>query len=490
MTTRREYQEWERQRNKILKNRKKKNSIISSLWVLIIFFSIILTIKNNPQFFGLNSQQLKWQNIFNSLSFSPNSLKFLTEEFVTKTDEPIIINNPVNLQDKRFIAIDNKARNIEYKGNSVQELANILSQYATTEEEKARIIYTWITHNISYDVGALKDLFEKNIYPDVTVETVLNTRSTICSGYANLYQQLAQYMGLKSVIVTGYAKGINYVVGENNQVNHAWNAVKIDENWYLIDTTWGAGTVNDNIFSPEFNPYYFATKPEEFIYSHFPENSQWQLLNIPFSRSQFDTFADVSPDLFEYDIHLISHKNLKINTDNRLNITLKAPKNVVAIAKLKSAEKELSDNYTFVQKQGENIVVNTTFPEKGDYKLDIFAKPKDESNSYPLIVTYDITANNSSDKFPTTFKHFNDNNGYLESPLTANLNSNQQVYFKLKIDSATEVKILNKSNNKWQDLTRYGNVFTGNIEIENSGKIIVFAKFPQDSRYWALLEYN
>jgi transglutaminase/protease-like cytokinesis protein 3 len=491
MITKREYQEWERRRNKAQQHRKKKSNFLATLWVTIVFLSIGLTIKNNPQFFGLVSEELTWKNVFNSSSFSPNSLKFLTEEFVTKIDEPIVINNPDNLQEKRFTTIDNKALAVQYTGNSVKDLANILSQNAATEEEKARIIYTWITHNISYDVEALSDLFEKNIYPDVKAETVLNTRSTICSGYANLYQQLAQYMGLKSLIITGYAKGINYIVGKDNQVNHAWNGVKIDGNWYLVDTTWGAGTVNNNVFSALFNPYYFAPKPQEFIYSHFPENPQWQLLNTPISRSQFDTFADVSSTLFEYDIKLISHKNLRIDTDNRLNITLKAPKNVVAIAKLKSAEQELSDNYTFVQKQGENIIVNTNFPEKGNYELEIFAKPKDEDNNYPLIVTYQISANSGSNgnKFPVTFQHFADHNGYLESPLTANLPTNQSTYFKLKIDSATDVKVLNKSTNKWQDLTRYGNVFTGNIDID-SGKIMVFAKFPQDSRYWALLEYN
>ncbi|WP_308253377.1 transglutaminase domain-containing protein [Geminocystis sp. GBBB08] len=238
MATNREYQEWERRINKARKNHQQKSSFISNLLIIIIFLSFGLTIKNYPQFFGLNSELLTWKNIANFLSFSPNSLKFITEEFVTKIDEPIVINNPVNLQEKRFTSIDNTARNIQYNGNSVQELANILSQYADTEEEKARIIYTWITDNITYDVAALADLFENNIYPDIKVETVLNTRSTICSGYANLYQQLAQYMGLKSVIVTGYAKGINYVVGDDNEVNHAWNAVKINQNWYIIDTTW------------------------------------------------------------------------------------------------------------------------------------------------------------------------------------------------------------------------------------------------------------
>ncbi|BAQ64225.1 transglutaminase domain-containing protein [Geminocystis sp. NIES-3709] len=487
MATEREYREWEKRKNKKRQSFKKRNNILSTLWVLIVFTSIALTIKNNPQFFRFTPEQLTWQNILNS--FSNNSLKKLTQEFITEIDEPIVINNPVNLQKKKFSTIDYKARNIKYTGNSVKELANILSQYATTEEEKARIIYTWITHNISYDVVALADLFERNIYPDVKVETVLNTRSTICSGYANLYQQLAQYMGLKSVIVTGYGKGINYIVGEDNEVNHAWNTVKINNNWYLIDATWGAGTVNNDQFLANFNPYYFAPKPEEFIYSHFPENTQWQLLKTPFSRSQFDSFADISPNLFEYNIELISHKSFKINTDNRVNITLKAPKNVVAIAQLKSAEQKLSDNYTLVQKQGENIIVNTGFPEKGNYQLDIFAKPKDDSNNYPLIVTYDISANGGSSKFPTTFKHFPDNNGYLESPLTATLIPNQSVYFKLKIDSATEVKVVNKSTNKWDDLTRYGNVFTGNINVGNGG-IIVYGKFPGDSRYWALLEYN
>jgi transglutaminase/protease-like cytokinesis protein 3 len=338
-------------------------------------------------------------------------------------------------------------------------------------------------------VIALQNLFEGNIYPDIKAETVLNTRSTICSGYANLYQQLAQYMGLKSVIVVGYAKGIDYALGEDNQVNHGWNAVKIDDDWYLIDTTWGSGTVNDNIFNAQFNPYYFATKPQEFIYSHFPENPQWQLLETPLSREKFDTLADISSTLFEYDIELISHKNLKIDTDNQVNITLKAPKNVVAIAQLKSAEKSLPENYTLVQKQGENIIVNAGFPEEGNYQLEIFAKPKDDSNSYPLIVTYDIYANSKSSQFPKTFQHFTDNNGYIKSPLTATLTPNQNTYFKLNIDSAIEVKVVNKSTNQWHDLTRYGNVFTGNINV-GDGDILVYAKFPNDNRYWALLEYS
>ena len=70
---------------------------------------------------------------------------------------------------------------------------------------------------------------------------VLKNRFAVCSGYANLYQALGEKMGLKSAVVIGYAKGLGYLVGNASDANHAWNAVRINNSWYLIDATWGAG---------------------------------------------------------------------------------------------------------------------------------------------------------------------------------------------------------------------------------------------------------
>lgn len=473
MATEREYREWKK-RQKRRDSKPNAKNITSTLWIFIIFISMALTIKNNPDFF---------------YSLSTNSLKRLTKEFVTEVDEPVIINQPVSLNNRKFTAIDNKAKSISYTGNSVQELAKLLSQYATNDLEKARIIYTWITYNISYDVPGANDLFSQNIQPDVTTKNVLTTRSTICSGYANLYQQLAQYMGLKSVIVIGYAKSENYIVGADTNVNHGWNAVKIDNEWYLIDTTWGAGTVNNDQFNPSFNPYYFGPPPSQLIYTHFPEDEKWQLLNPPISRSQFDNFPDVSSELFQYNIQLVNYQTSVINANDRLNISLKAPKNVVAIANLKNEQNEVLENYTFIQKQGEYININVGFPKAGNYELEIFAKPKDDNNSYPFVVRYDITSNNSTGEFPSIFEHFSVYNGYLETPVKKKLTPNQTEYFKLKIDNAQEVKILNKSSNQWQDLTRYGNVFAGNVNV-GDGNVIIYGKFPGDSRYWGLIDYS
>lgn len=485
-------------RFQVRKNRYKKTKKIKKTYVdnsialffialIVIIFSGFATIKNDPELIS-NIDNINVKTVFNVLNSNLNSLQYITEDFVTDVDETIISGNPKTLNENQFSSIDNKAISIKYYGNSVTELAQILSQYAVTDLEKARIIYTWITNNIRYDTQAILEL-NNGFYPNIRTTNVLNERKTICSGYANLYQKLASAMGLKSVMVVGYAKGSNYIVGDDDKVNHAWNGVKIDGKWYLIDTTWGSGTVQNSVFKPDFNPFYFATSPDKFIYTHFPEKQKWQLLTQPYARQQFNNLPEVSGNLFKNNIQLISHKNNFIDAKDRLKITLEAPKNTVAIANLESDNQILDDHYTFVQNKNGYINVNVAFPRQGDYKLNIFAKKQDNSNYYPHVVSYNITANKSSAKFPFYYRHFTENNGYLKTPLTQSLTPHKNTFFQLKVDNATEVRVLNKATNDWHDLMKYNQIFSGNVNI-TSGKVVLLAKFPGDSRYWALLEYN
>ena len=182
-----------------------------------------------------------------------------------------------------YEAIDRAASLINYPGTSASQLAEVLSAYAKTDSEKARIIFAWITRNIAYDVPT----FLSGQYKDVDPETVLKERKTVCSGYANLYQSLAKAMGLDAVVIDGYAKGYGYTFGKELKVNHAWNGVKINGAWYLLDATWGSGYVNGNTFTPSLNPHYFATSPQKFIVNHLPESEHWQLLSNPMTQEQY-----------------------------------------------------------------------------------------------------------------------------------------------------------------------------------------------------------
>lgn len=66
-------------------------------------------------------------------------------------------------------------------------------------------------------------------------------KETVCIGYAMAFQRCMNALGVQSKIVCGKTGNENT---ESNQLskykstNHAWNVVKIKENWYNLDVTW------------------------------------------------------------------------------------------------------------------------------------------------------------------------------------------------------------------------------------------------------------
>ncbi|NBD16623.1 MAG: transglutaminase [Cyanobacteria bacterium] len=388
------------------------------------------------------------------------------------------------LDDQHLRYIDQKAFHLKYEGSSIRELAKILSSKAKTETEKARIIYTWITNNIAYDVGMSLNNID---LVDVNPATVLKERKTICSGYANLYQALAQEMGLDVVIIEGTATGSSYIVGDT-AINHAWNAVKIQDQWYLLDATWGAGTVTETQFRKKFNPYYFATPPEQFIFNHFPADSAWQLLANPYTRENFEDLPDVSPGFFQKNIDLVSHRKREIKMGNQSQIILSVPQKTTVVTALKKNNQNIPDHYNLVQKEGKTVTIQSTFPELGKYKLDIFANST-QSQDYVHILTYQITATSINSPFPKTSIKFQENEGYLYTPLTYQLPNHKMVEFKLKVQNAIDIQVLNTETNEWTQLTRLDDLFMEKLKVGDS-PVKVVAQFPGDPRYWTLVEYN
>ncbi len=66
----------------------------------------------------------------------------------------------------------------------------------------------------------------------------------VCSGYSLAYEHLLHEAGIPCGFIAGEGKSFdNY---SQSQGRHAWNAVKIDDKWYEVDTTW-----DDFEFNPE-----------------------------------------------------------------------------------------------------------------------------------------------------------------------------------------------------------------------------------------------
>jgi transglutaminase/protease-like cytokinesis protein 3 len=145
------------------------------------------------------------------------------------------------------------------KTNTISNLANYLSKGASNEYEKARLAYAWIAKHVSYDDNG----YNTEDYGDLSAEGVLKSRKAVCDGFSNLYKALCDSMGLNAIKITGYAKGYSYKIGSKfRDTNHAWNAVKINGEWKLVDVTWGEGygkSVNGKLKSiKKYETYWFA----------------------------------------------------------------------------------------------------------------------------------------------------------------------------------------------------------------------------------------
>ncbi|KAH0848691.1 hypothetical protein AYO21_02894 [Fonsecaea monophora] len=160
---------------------------------------------------------------------------------------------------------------------SLQVLAHQLTSPFPSPTDKARAIFTWLHHNIAYDVVSF---FNNNVRGS-TPQSTLQSGLAVCEGYAALFTNLATYAGLESVVISGHGKGYGFNALPPGaplppyNAGHAWNAVKIDDGeWKLIDTCWGAGYVQGagRPYVAKFNPDFFTMSNEEFAIKHFPGN--------------------------------------------------------------------------------------------------------------------------------------------------------------------------------------------------------------------------
>jgi hypothetical protein len=286
----------------------------------------------------------------------------------------------------------------------LETLVAYLTARMGSDREKVRAIYRWIGANIDYDVNLLARIREgggRNRSADET----FTMRSAVCGGYANLFRRMAELAGLKAVYLSGPSLTFDGVVG------HAWNAVMIDGKWRLLDATWAAGYVEDaktenGKFIRKFTDIYFLTPAEHFIYTHFPEDPQWQLLEEKINKEQFMAYAKPSVHFFVqgFDIQGLSHQDRHVHAAEKVEFKLTGPPEAELAAALKRGEEIIKDRVFCRNLKNGDHTVTVWFPAPGTYDVIIFSKinssPTSASSSaassstedYRTILQYRVTA--------------------------------------------------------------------------------------------------
>ncbi len=292
--------------------------------------------------------------------------------------------------DYNYAAIDQYALQAPAQlRQEVTQLADYLVKPARTEREKARAIFRWITANIDYDA---ENYFNGGQTLNNTA-AVLSSGKALCDGYANLFKQLAERAGLESLMISGTTKGYAYHTrGELGLVDHAWNAVKIEGQWQLLDATWGAGYLDGRKkrFIQEFEPHYFLPAPSAFIFDHFPDDPRWQLLPHPQSKQAFSELAYLRPAFFQAGLELVSHPQESLQTSGHLTLVIRAPQGSYISTLLVEGEQYLDRNLVNLERKGDLYYLTPNFPHAGDYTLRIFAKRGVTAKTFNWALDYKI----------------------------------------------------------------------------------------------------
>jgi len=165
--------------------------------------------------------------------------------------------------------------------SSSQDIANYINLNFYSQEEKSRAIFCWIAENIQYDFD---NMYAINMYnSDISSDETLKTRRGICTNFSSLYSDIANKVGVKTYVISGYTRNKKLV----DPNPHSWCVSMIDSSWYMIDPTWGSGYIQNYLYVKKINNKFFKIKPNRFIKTHIPFDPLWQFLNYPITKQEF-----------------------------------------------------------------------------------------------------------------------------------------------------------------------------------------------------------
>ncbi|XP_005997493.1 kyphoscoliosis peptidase isoform X2 [Latimeria chalumnae] len=319
--------------------------------------------------------------------------------------------NVFSLVDSHVLCI---SKQLKSEGEcSVLKVVQQITERCHTDLERIRAIWIWLCNNIEYDISGFLGLSEKISAP----EQVLQSGRGVCSGYSSLCREMCREVGISCVEVSGYGKGIGYKLGQSYQhkkSNHMWNAVQLEGQWYLLDACWGAGTVNTEkqVFIQRYDEFYFLVDPEEFIDSHWPDDSTWQLMEPIVPLEEFEKRVFKTSEFYRLALSIILPKTSILQTDGEATVLLACAAPLEFSYQLSQVcgdtIKDIDKSCGMVSVSHHSMKLKVLPPTRGLYDLMIFAKPVDSQGRFSWVCSCQINCNDlkCSEKLPQNPFHF------------------------------------------------------------------------------------
>lgn len=265
----------------------------------------------------------------------------------------------------------------------VTELAREITKDATNNVTKARAIYDWLTANIKYDTREWENIVSgaTDYIHDHDPDTVLERGTTVCIGYAWLFDDLCEAAGIESTFLIGDVRGYRGTPDDElvSSVRHAWSAVRDEDGWKLLDATWGARQDGEGESDYKWRAdYYYGTDPGQFVFDHLPEEESWQLLENPVpTKSAFSMLPNLKPSFFTDGLSLGERYTSVLGASRgaRHRLSVGKPASVDVAFTLSTAGGGESKRLQAVVTDGGGAAMALIPPlDRGDYLLRVYSR--------------------------------------------------------------------------------------------------------------------
>ncbi|MBQ7504927.1 MAG: hypothetical protein IJT79_06395 [Ruminococcus sp.] len=219
-----------------------------------------------------------------------------------------------------------------------------------SELERELYIHDYLVKNCVY-----KDKADDNDNR-YTIYGCLVEQSAVCEGYKNAFQQLLAYCGIKSY-------GISGSLDNSENIDHVWNAVRIDGEYYHTDVTWD--DAEDMVMYDYFNLTTKQIKRTHSIAEMFDDIPD----STDFSGDTVKSYNLIVPDCTsdKYNYYKYFGSKIQSMADNTLAEDL-----------AKAAERH--DDFFYIS-VGKKLNYTTTYDQLFSDDIFLFAGYIDDANS-------------------------------------------------------------------------------------------------------------
>lgn len=171
------------------------------------------------------------------------------------------------------------------------------------EYDIVKSAYEWVISNTDYQLDSAQDQ---------NIQSVFLSHISVCAGYAKAFQYLLQKAGVYCAYIDGTILP--------DQTTHAWNLVRIDGTFTLVDVTWGDPTYGedtDDASKLSILYDYLCVTSDEMNRTHIPSTAY----TIPDCTSDYYDYYRLNGEYYENSDEDTLSQALWNSVDNNISQT-------------------------------------------------------------------------------------------------------------------------------------------------------------------------